>query len=44
VATPYLNRFLNGQKAPLRGYVNVHFRPHRTGNLTIWVRDGFRVA
>jgi len=44
VVTPYLNPFLNGQKEPLRAYVNANFHPHRRGNLTIYVRDGFRVA
>jgi hypothetical protein len=25
-------------------YVDGNFHPHRAGNLTIYVRDGFRVA
>jgi hypothetical protein len=44
VTTPYLNPFLNGQKEPLRTYVNANFHPHRRDGLTIYVRDGFRVA
>ena len=44
VATPYLDQWLSGQKAPLRGYVRADFHPHHTHHLTIYVRDGFRVA
>jgi hypothetical protein len=44
VVTASLQKFLNGQNEPLRGYVNGNFHPHRAGDLTIYVRDGFRLA
>jgi hypothetical protein len=39
-----LAHFLGGQLSPLRAYVTQHFRLHRSGPLSIYVRDGFPVV
>ena len=43
VVSSNLKHFLGGPLRPLDGYVTQHFRPHHSGRLTIYVRDGFPV-